>query len=199
MRLRLSRARSRHVSLAFRSRAPLVRLLRRSSRASSQQRCAFCGVGMRAGVRCGAARPAPTQLRGTARGLLPPLRAACASRVAQGVARGTRLDQGCVARLVASVAAGGEPPRGRGRPPKMVDAEAEQAEPLARRRRAGNAGERVAGEPARREPPKRERRSPNTGKQGEKTGTAGRSRTSARWRIWCSAAGSSRRRRWWRC
>ena len=51
----------------------------------------------------------------------------------------------------------------------MVDAEAEQAEPLARRRRAGNAGERVAGEPARREPPKRERRSPNTGKQGEKT------------------------------
>ena len=29
--------------------------------------------------------------------------------------------------------------------------------------------------------------------------TAGRSRTSARWRTWCGAAGSSRRRRRWRC
>ena len=123
---------------------------------------------MRADVRCGALRPVPTQLRvKTTWRLAAPLRAACASRVAQGVARRCRLDQGCAARLVAAVAAEAEPPRGRGRDSTMEGGEAVQAEPLARR--AGNAGERVAGKPARREPPKRKRRAPNVGEPGETT------------------------------
>ena len=98
--------------------------------------------------------------------MLPPVRATTASRVAQGVARGTLLDQGCVARLVASVAAEAEPPRRRGRPRKMVDGEAEQAEPLARR--AGNAGERGDGEVGQAEPVARKKRT-YPSERGEKT------------------------------
>ena len=48
-----------------------------------------------------------------------------------------------------------------------MGSEAVQAEPLARR--AGDAGEPVAGEAVQAEPLVRKRRSPNTGKQGEKT------------------------------
>ena len=136
--------------------------------ASSQQRCALCGKRMRADVRCRAAQPAPTQLRvkKTWR-LAAPLRAAAASRVAQGAARRCRLDQGCAAWLVAAVAAGAEPPRGRGRGSTTEGGEALQAEPLARRDE--NAGERVAGKPAWAEPPKRKRRAPKVGEPGETT------------------------------
>ena len=122
---------------------------------------------MRAGVRCGALRPAPAQLRGTLRLQALPLRAASASRVAQVVAQRARLDQGCVAWLVAAVAAEAEPPRRRGSPRKTAGGEAVQAEPLARR--AGNAGERVAGEAWQAEPLVRKRRAPRVGKLNEKT------------------------------
>ena len=125
-------------------------------------------IGMCAGVRCGAVRPAPTQLRGAAWRMAAALRAASASRVAQGVARRARLDQGCGARLcVAAVAAGAEPPRRRGRVVATADNEAVQAEPRARR--AGSAGERVAGEAGHTEPSKRKRRAPPTGERGETT------------------------------
>ena len=120
-------------------------------------------------MRCGAALPAPAQLRGELRPLLAPLRAAPALHVAQRVARRTRLDQGCAVRLAAAVAAGAEPPRRRGRASAAAGGEAMQAEPLARRRRAQNAGERVAGEAAQAEPLVPKRKSPNVGKRGEKT------------------------------
>ena len=122
---------------------------------------------MRAGVRCGAAWPAPAQLRGKAWQLSPPLRAAAASRVAEGVARRARLDQGCVARLVAAIAEA-EPPRGRSRGSTTVGSEVAQAEPLARR--AGNAGERDAGGAGQPEPePVARKKRTYPSDRGEKT------------------------------
>ena len=70
-------------------------------------------------------------------------------------------------RLVATVAAGAEPPRRRGRASVTVGSDAEQAEPLARR--AGNVGEPVAGEAGQAEPLVRKRKAPRVGNYGEKT------------------------------
>ena len=73
------------------------------------------------------------------------------------------MDQGCVARLAAAVAAEAEPPRRRGIGSTTASTEAVQAEPLARR--AGNAG----GKATQAESPKRKRRAPNVGEFGETT------------------------------
>jgi hypothetical protein len=89
---------------------------------------------MRAGVRCGAARPGPAQLRGTPR-LALPARAAPASRCSQRFGRRARLDQGCAPRLVAA-AADGEP-----EPAPRSAAEGEAEPQKRRRKRAPNVGE----------------------------------------------------------
>ena len=83
---------------------------------------------MSAGVRCCAARP--VQLRGAARAVPIPARAAPALRGSQRFGRRARLGQGCGPRLAAA-AAEGEP---------AAD-EAAQAEPQKRRQRAPNTGE----------------------------------------------------------
>ena len=124
VQLFLSRTRSWPVSFALSAHITRLVPVHCSTRASSQQQCALCGTGMRAGVRCGAARPAPTQLRGTVCRLSASLRAAAASRPAQGVVQRTRLDKGCIARLAAAVAAEAEPPRRRGRASVTVGSEA---------------------------------------------------------------------------
>ena len=122
---------------------------------------------------CGAALPAPAQLCRRTWRLLVPRFVAPASRVALGAAGHVPSDQGCAVRLVVAFAAQAEPPRRRGRPRKTVDTEAVQAEPVARTRRAGNAGERVADLAGKAKPPPRKRRAPKVGKLGEKT-AAGR-------------------------
>ena len=124
---------------------------------------------MRLGLRCGATRASPAQLRGAAASLSAPLRVASASHAALGVARRTQLHQGCSTWLVTAAAAGAEPRR-LGRPRKTADSEAVQAGPPAHERRARNAGEHVTGEPAQAVPPKRKRKlAPKVGVLGEKT------------------------------
>ena len=92
---------------------------------------------MRVSVRCGAARP--VQLRGAARAVPTPARAAPASRCLQRFGRRARLGQGCAPRLIAAAAAAvGEP-----EPPRSaVGGEAAQAKPQKRRQKARHAGER---------------------------------------------------------
>ena len=109
---------------------------------------------MRACVRCGALRPAPTQLRGAVRSVQALQRAAPASRGSQGAGGRARLDQGCAARLSAA-AAEGEPgpaapqpgpvaPRGRGKACKTADGEAEPLPRKAFARTPGKRGEKTA-------------------------------------------------------
>jgi hypothetical protein len=90
-------------------------------------------------MRCGAARPAPVQLRGTPR-LALPARAAPASRCSQRFGRRAHLDQGCALRLVAAAAAAeGEPEPAT--PRSAADGEPAQAKPKKRRQKAPNVGE----------------------------------------------------------
>jgi len=81
---------------------------------------------MLASVRCSALRPAPAQLRGAARPVSAPQRAALALRGSQRAAFRVLDRRGPVVRLVAAAAVpepGPAAPRGRGRPRKTADSE----------------------------------------------------------------------------